>query len=221
MSGCDSIITINLTIVHHSEVNKEYYVCQGDTFIAPDGQIYTSSGNYTATISNSAGCDSIIHFNLYFVHFEATITVNNNTLIASPEFIAYQWLDCDNSYTPIPGAINMTFTPTHSGNYAVYAYSMTCSDTSDCIHFTLQDVHSNILDDIIIYPNPIGDKFVINFGEASNESYYEIFNSLGQLVVENKLLPMTYVDAKMFEKGVYLVKIIHQNKVFYKKLIKN
>jgi len=60
--GCDSIITINLTINTSSYSTIDTLAC--NTYIAPDGTEYTESGQYTATIENAKGCDSIITINL-------------------------------------------------------------------------------------------------------------------------------------------------------------
>ncbi len=61
-AGCDSIITINLTINNTSSVLNAS-ACQ--SFLSPSTLYqWTSSGTYTDTIPNSAGCDSIITVNL-------------------------------------------------------------------------------------------------------------------------------------------------------------
>lgn len=61
-TGCDSIITINLTINNTSSVLNAS-ACQ--SFLSPSTLYqWTSSGTYTDTIPNSAGCDSIITVNL-------------------------------------------------------------------------------------------------------------------------------------------------------------
>ncbi|MNU80153.1 hypothetical protein D3C71_697760 [compost metagenome] len=61
--GCDSIITLNLTILSPSSSTETVTSC--DIFIWPvNGQSYTSSGQYIDTIPNTAGCDSIITLNL-------------------------------------------------------------------------------------------------------------------------------------------------------------
>jgi trimeric autotransporter adhesin len=67
-AGCDSIITINLTINKSSLSTLNITAC--DQYTAPDGTIYQQSGQYTANLQNQAGCDSIININL---------TVNKST----------------------------------------------------------------------------------------------------------------------------------------------
>ena len=64
--GCDSIVTLNLTITSNSTSTTTATAC--DSLIW-NGTVYDSSGVYTDTLTNSAGCDSIATLNL---------TINNN-----------------------------------------------------------------------------------------------------------------------------------------------
>lgn len=59
--GCDSLITINLTVNSTASSITES-VC--GSYTAPDGMSYTTSGMYTAVIPNSLGCDSTITIDL-------------------------------------------------------------------------------------------------------------------------------------------------------------
>lgn len=56
--GCDSIITLELTILKNTGVNK-IEICEGDRFFA-GGKFQTASGIFTDTLKNSNGCDSIL-----------------------------------------------------------------------------------------------------------------------------------------------------------------
>lgn len=62
-AGCDSIITINLTITQPTSSSIAPNLCS-NSYTAPDGQVYSQSGTYTAIIPNTAGCDSTITINL-------------------------------------------------------------------------------------------------------------------------------------------------------------
>lgn len=57
--GCDSIITIDLTILESTEATVEESACTTFTWDLA-GTTYTESGNYETTIPNAAGCDSIV-----------------------------------------------------------------------------------------------------------------------------------------------------------------
>ncbi len=68
-------------------------------------------------------------------HFPSSViqvTQNANVLTADQASATYQWLDCNNTYSPIPNATNQTFTPSITGNYAVEITLNGCSDTSAC-----------------------------------------------------------------------------------------
>jgi Secretion system C-terminal sorting domain/Concanavalin A-like lectin/glucanases superfamily len=62
-AGCDSIITINLTVNSPSSSAISPSVCAA-SYTAPSGAVYTSSGMYMDTIPNTTGCDSVITINL-------------------------------------------------------------------------------------------------------------------------------------------------------------
>ena len=68
-SGCDSIVAVTIT-VKHSTASEEYaencdsYVWRGNT--------YTASGDYTDTIPNIAGCDSILTLHLTIHHADSS-----------------------------------------------------------------------------------------------------------------------------------------------------
>jgi hypothetical protein len=89
-AGCDSTITIHLTVNQSTFSSITETVC--DSYTAPDGQVYTTSGMKTAIIPNTAGCDSTITIHL---------TVNQSTISTLTETV------CD-SYTAPDGQIYTT-----------------------------------------------------------------------------------------------------------------
>jgi hypothetical protein len=104
--GCDSIITINLTINNSSTSSVTASAC--DSYTSPSGNhVWTASGTYNDTLVNSVGCDSIITFNL-------TINLSTNSNISVTA--------CD-SYTSPSGL----YTWTASG-----AYSDTIANSAGC-----------------------------------------------------------------------------------------
>jgi uncharacterized repeat protein (TIGR03803 family) len=82
--GCDSIVTLNLTIKNPTSSIINESVC--NSFTAPDNQVYTQSGTYTAIIPNSQGCDSTITINL-------TVSQPTSTTISETACSSYTALD--------------------------------------------------------------------------------------------------------------------------------
>ncbi len=62
-SGCDSVITINLTVLSLIETILNQSICSGDT-LNFNGQPYAASGTYTDTLAASNGCDSLVTLQL-------------------------------------------------------------------------------------------------------------------------------------------------------------
>lgn len=83
--GCDSIITLSLTINDPSVGIDTQYAC--DTYKWIDGKTYTTN-NRTAkfTISNTAGCDSVV--TLLLTMYKSTSGVDTQT-----ECDTYKWID--------------------------------------------------------------------------------------------------------------------------------
>ena len=80
--GCDSIVTLNLTILNSSTGTDNQTHCDNFTWI--DGNTYTTSNNTTTyTFTNSVGCDSIVTLNLTILNptQEQTIKRTVTTLL--------------------------------------------------------------------------------------------------------------------------------------------
>ena len=61
-AGCDSVITVNLTVRNKTTETIAPDVC--DSYTSPSGKTWTTSNTYSDTIPNTAGCDSVITVNL-------------------------------------------------------------------------------------------------------------------------------------------------------------
>jgi hypothetical protein len=61
-AGCDSLITLNLTIIKGSKSTINKTAC-GTSFTL-NNQTYSKSGTYQQTLKNAVGCDSVITLNL-------------------------------------------------------------------------------------------------------------------------------------------------------------
>lgn len=153
-AGCDSTVTLNLTI-HQEEFGTDDQVsCGPYTWI--NGLTYTTSGSATYTIVGGSvyGCDSTVTLNLTIPTLDNTVTNNSPTLTANAAFAAYQWIDCDNGNAPINGETAQVFTASSNGNYAVIVTELGCSDTSACQTVANVGLQEEIFASLNVYPNP-------------------------------------------------------------------
>ena len=84
-AGCDSIVTLNLTIKQPTTSTNQHSECASYTWF---GTNYTNSGSYTHTLVNAAGCDSIVTLNL-------TIKQPTTSTTQHSECTSYKWFGTD------------------------------------------------------------------------------------------------------------------------------
>ena len=87
-NGCDSIVTLHLTI-NNSEIGETEYVtiCYGETYTW-NGQTYSTEGEYSVTLSNTLGCDSVA--TLHLTIMPEAVTTTETVVIGSDE-LPYTW----------------------------------------------------------------------------------------------------------------------------------
>ena len=87
-NGCDSIVTLYLTI-NNSEIGAIEYatICYGETYIW-NGQTYAATGEYSVTLTNAAGCDSIATLHLTIMPESVTTT---ETVVIGSDKLPYTW----------------------------------------------------------------------------------------------------------------------------------
>lgn len=179
-AGCDSILTINLTIDLNSTATTSETAC--GSFTSPSGAfIWTTSGTYPDTISNAAGCDSILVVNLTINNVDTGVTQNGISLTANAVGASYQWVNCDINFTPIPAQTNQTFSPGANGNYAVIVTENGCTDTSTCISVVvvsqLDPLHGLV---VSTYPNPNSGKFSVQLSRTFLDVQAKVFDPTGK-----------------------------------------
>ena len=83
-AGCDSVVTLNLTINHSNTGTDVITACDSYTWI--DGNTYfTSNNTATHTLTNAAGCDSVVTLNL-------TMNSNSGTDVITA-CDSYRWIN--------------------------------------------------------------------------------------------------------------------------------
>jgi hypothetical protein len=205
MSGCDSVITVDLTI---NNTAHSYAEITCDSILSPSGNYtWTMSGVYNDTIQNAAGCDSLLTVNLTVNTIDASVTNSNETITANNSNATYQWVDCNNNNTPITGETSQSFTATSNGNYAVIVSDANCTKMSPCTLILTTGLNTNSTSSAItLYPNPNNGSFTI---ETSSTVTIEITNAIGQVVLSRMINSgKNAIALENAVNGVYFVSTI-------------
>ncbi len=209
--GCDSIVTLNLTIKESSSAIDTQRACNSFTWL--DGNTYTASNNTaTYTITNRAGCDSIITLNLTINKVNAAIAKSENMLQVVEVGDGYQWLNCP-EMSVINGEVGASFSVTENGGYAVIITKNGCVDTSDCIDITgIGILENDFGDGFLVFPNPTNGNFSIDLGAQFLNTSISISNLSGKQVYLFNYKQTQTVDIELNEpSGVYFISVESSN----------
>jgi len=149
--GCDSTVTLTLTLLPVSDSTLEASFCAGD-FYEFNGDSLTTGGVYTVVLTNSVGCDSTVTLNLTELetsqtNLEATICAESTYLFEGEELAesgVYTALytneaGCDSTVT-----LNLTVSPALEG----FIQASICSDSVYDFHgetLTQSGLYSTVL----------------------------------------------------------------------------
>lgn len=213
-NGCDSIVTLDLTINNSGESTDIQTACDSYTWM--DGNTYTASNNsatYLIPGGAANGCDSIVTLDLTINTVDATVTTATFDLTANESNAQYQWVDCDDNYAAIIGETNQIFTATANGNYAVIVNGVSgCSDTSACVAITTISLDEASLETgIVVSPNPTEGAFSITALSYSGEVKIEVMDVAGKIIFRStqNIGPNASANINLSDaaNGVYIVNV--------------
>ena len=211
-SGCDSIVTLDLTITSSSSGIDIIEACDSYTWI--DGNTYATSNNTaTYTLANTLGCDSIVTLDLTITTVDASVMVMSDSSLQAQLLDAgttYQWVDCNNNFAVISGENNSIFSTQNSGDYAVEVTINDCSALSDCYN-----VYNNVNVDVFntnytiqLFPNPSKSDLTISL-EGIEYVDIIIFDMQGKVMLQQSyLLDRDNINLSALAAGTYFVKTI-------------
>ena len=141
ITGCDSIVTTNLSITNPTPTQKSDSICEGKIYTLPSGKQVTNTGVYIDTIKKTNTCDSVIITNLsvfqntFSVSLKSIDTIDaGNAIELKPMYsnqtaISWNWspttnLNCTTCEKPIS-------TPSQNTQYSLKATAQNgCDDTA-------------------------------------------------------------------------------------------
>ncbi len=219
--GCDSVITTNLTVNPTYAITLSPGICQGETYLLPDGTYANVPGTYNDPFHTIHGCDSnyTIHLSIYPVPATPVMMINADTIYSSSP-TGNQWYSTTTGI--MTGDTNSYFAPSQNGNYYCIVTVHGCSsDTSAVVSFFSGiDHYSGISNDVLIYPNPVNDQLTIEASGLSTNCHFEIMNITGEVVYHSTLNKKAIVNTESLASGLYLVKIYTNETVIGRRFVK-
>lgn len=210
-NGCDSIAMLNLTVHSASSSILNETICSGENYLF-NGNTYSTTGTYSATLQNINGCDSTVELNLTVLNPNIGVSITGFTLTANQSGADYVWLDCDSQLVVGTG---QSFTAIENGNYAVVVTLNNCSDTSICYHITNLGISNMMVTDWLVYPIPSSDMlYIVSPAEAKGEQYV-LYDDAGRIVLTGVLsADKTIISLENYSDGVYQLKMANEARVF-------
>lgn len=201
--GCDSSVTLNLTVGSFIVSNISKTICAGESFVF-NGKTLTQSGVYADTLA-TATCDSIVNLTLTVnTSPQPTITQNGNVL-STQMFNNYQWQLNNNNIT---GATSQNYTATQSGSYTVVVTDANgCRNTSNAINVDVVSVSEILNFRSLIYPNPTTSVLYIEGSEEIQS--IQVADVTGRIIISETNLSTRHsqLATDMLAEATYFIHI--------------
>lgn len=205
---CDSTITTNVTMIPSTTATDTQTACATFTWI--DGNTYTASNSVaTHTLTNAAGCDSIVTLDLTLTAIDTSVAQNIDILTSNQAGAAYQWIDCGNGNGAILGETGQAYQALSNGDYAVVITIAGCSDTSACVNVNAIGIAELISGSILTYPNPTRGVFTIDLNQQVQRGRITVTSVTGKTVYDGLIdgTEVITVDGDAWSAGIYIIRI--------------
>lgn len=177
-----------------------------------NGVTYSNTGQFTQTLVNADGCDSILTVNVQVMNLSAAFSKIGNVYTANQVGANYKWVKCDD-LTNVLGTL-VQFTPTENGSYRLIVEKDGCEDTSNCFNYVKVGVNEQHTVSYSIFPNPASDVLNINFSGVvlAENTTVSILDMTGRKVLDKNLSKssenqVVQLSLEGFKAGVYFVQI--------------
>ncbi len=218
-SGCDSVVTLILSVIPTQTSSLSASICQGESY--PFGsQTLTTAGVYNETFASASGCDSVVTLTLSITEPNTSLTQSGDTLVAVSGADAYQWLDCSDGFILIGGATQAWFVPTEGGSYAVVVTVGDCADTSDCLFSTVSIRGEDLSLPFELFPNPASDHLRLRLPEPVASLELTLFTLTGQELAVWQFAASSDVTLELppLPTGLYLLRAIDGQRETWRKI---
>ena len=135
-------------------------------------------------------------------------------VLTSTEGTYYQWFLND---TLIEGATDQEFEALEDGLYTVLVRTdFPCSDTSEVLFVNVDALSEATVTPITLFPNPMIDRAMIDFGDLKGTARLEIFDMNGRLLRSTSLSlerGLVELKRKKLSSGAYVLRLRHEKGV--------
>jgi gliding motility-associated-like protein len=226
--GCDSSVTLTLTLKPTLSGTVNHSMCQGESFLF-NGQNYSIQGVYTATLTGSNGCDSIVTLNLTVYPIPAAPQLTSNAPLECPgdeltinaEFFdgaTYTWTGPNNFVSTTQNVSFNAFVP-NIGNYGVRVTINGCISPEATIGVDILNIFT--FEDFqfpnVITPNSDGVNDAIDikvYYQTCFRFELQLFNRWGNLVFSQDFDGQPFMgetnEGKPLPDGVYFYRLKYE-----------
>lgn len=213
--GYDAYITkFKDCTVHSTSIS----VSECNSYVSPSGNYtWTNSGTYLDTLSNAESCDSVLTIQLTIIKTPITVYQSGKYFAATLGMDSYQWIDCSDS-SFIPNATSSSFTASTNGFFAVIVSKGVCMNTSSCFEVTDIGIEERKTYNILIYPNPVKDKLIVDLNGYNGRIDEILVKDLnGREVRSSHQLNQDIIefDLSNLSAGIYSVAILSEGVNIY------
>jgi hypothetical protein len=202
------------TLLNDSLSTKNYAVRACGSYTL-NGQTYTQTGVYSQTLTNHLGKDSVITVNVEIQNSNNQIVLNGQHDLSSLSNCGdYQWYNCD-LFNIVPGENTQNYTPASTASYAMILSQGVCVDTSECILVQFIGIDELKQHSFYLSPNPTSDQFKIHGISGNYQVELMDFNGKKVDAIINK---DQTIDISRLNSGMYFVKIIQGDEIFFTKI---
>ena len=172
---------------------------------------YSVLGAFATCTSNAAASLSVA-FQPTVTAFatNSVICIGNSGTITAFGATTYSWnTGAITQYIAVTPSVNTTYTVTGVSSGICTSSAIVTQSVMSCVGI---EKFANSLPEINIYPNPNNGVFSISISSISENSVIELYNSLGQLLLKQKITETnTNINLTALAKGVYILRLKENN----------
>lgn len=195
VNGCDSIVTLTLTVnpIYNTELTAT--ICEGSVYTENNFNV-SEAGVYTQNLTSVNGCDSIVTLTVSVNPvFDTTINATINTGETYAEF---------------------GFNESESGTYVQNLQTVNGCDSTITLNLTVNSSLSDVaeLTEITFYPNPTSGK--VTFSKEIEK--IEVIDNIGKIVM--RFFDTNEINIETLPSGAYYLRMTIEDKTIMRKVIK-